>query len=126
MGGAAAYYAQVGHEQLKKQKELQSATYDAVVSQQSSATVLDLHGVTVQHAVRIAKDRVEDWWDLLGDRRYVLGGIGGGYKIIVGLGTHSSQGVGKIGPAVGKMLMREGWKVNIQRGEIIVEGKARL
>lgn len=125
MGGAAAYYASVGHEQRKRQKQMIASASDALVGQQSTATSLDLHGVTVEHAVRIARNSVENWWESLGDRKYVVGGIGSGYKIIVGLGTHSAQGIGRIGPAVSKMLMREGWKVNVQRGEIYVEGRAR-
>lgn len=125
MGGAAAYYASVGHEQRKRQKELMASAAEAYVGQQSTANSLDLHGVSVEHAVRIAKSNVEIWWEGLGDRKYIVGGIGSGYKIIVGVGTHSAQGIGRIGPAVSRMLMREGWKVNIQRGEVIVEGRAR-
>lgn len=125
MGGAAAYYASVGHEQKQKQKELMALAADAHVNQQSSSTVLDLHGVSVEHAVRLARSRVEDWWEGLGDRKYVVGGIGDGYKIITGVGKHSTQRIGKIGPAVSKMLINEGWRVNIQRGEVIVEGRAR-
>lgn len=125
MGGAAAYYASVGHEERKRHKQLMASAADAHVGQQSTANSLDLHGVTVEHAVRIAKNSVEDWWEALGDRKYVVGGIGSGYKIIVGVGTHSAQGIGRIGPAVSKMLMREGWKVNVQRGEVVVEGRVR-
>jgi len=125
MGGAAAYYASVGHEQRKRQKELMASVADAYVGQQSTANSLDLHGVSVEHAVRIAKSNVENWWEGLGDRKYTVGGIGTGYKIIVGVGTHSAQGIGRIGPAVSRMLMREGWRVNIQRGEVIVEGRVR-
>ena len=124
-GGAAAYYASVGHERRKKEKELLASAADAWVGQQSTSDSLDLHGVTVEQAVRISRTRVENWWERLGDRKYVIGGIGGGYRIITGVGTHSAQGIGRIGPAVSKMLLREGWKVNIQRGEIIVEGRAR-
>lgn len=125
MGGAAAYYAEVGHEQARRRKELIASASDALVGQQSTASSLDLHGVSVEHAVRIAKSSVENWWEGLGDRKYVVGGVGSGYKIIVGLGTHSAQGIGRIGPAVSRMLIREGWKVNVQRGEIFVEGRAR-
>ena len=125
MGGAAAYYAEVGHEQRKRHKELIASAADALVGQQSSSNSLDLHGVSVEHAVRIARSSVEDWYETLGDRKYAVGGIGSGYRIIVGLGTHSAQGIGRIGPAVTRMLMREGWKVNVQRGEIFVEGKKR-
>lgn len=125
MGGAAAYYASVGHERRQRQKELMASAASAYVSQQSSSTVLDLHGVTVEHAIMLARARVESWWEGLGDRKYVVGGIGDGYKIITGVGTHSAQGIGRIGPAVSKTLINEGWRVNVQRGEIIVEGRAR-
>lgn len=125
MGGAAAYYSQVGHEQSRARKQKLSSAYDALAYQQSTATSVDLHGVTVEHAVRIARQRVQQWWEGLGDRKYVSGGVGRGYTIVTGVGTHSTHQIGKIGPAVSKMLMREGWKVNIQRGEIIVEGKSR-
>lgn len=125
MGGAAAYYADVGHQQRKQQKQLLASAADALVIQQSTADSLDLHGVSVEHAVRIARSSVENWWETLGDRKYAIGGLGNGYKIIVGLGTHSSQGISRIGPAVTKMLIREGWKVNIQRGAVVVEGKSR-
>jgi len=125
MGGAAAYYAQVGLEQRTRQKELMAAAADIYVGQRATANSVDLHGVSVEHAVRIARTNVEAWWDGLGDRKYLVGGVGNGYKIIVGVGTHSAQGIGKIGPAVSKMLMREGWRVNIQRGEVVVEGRGR-
>lgn len=125
MGGAAAYYASVGHERRQRQKALMASAANAYVSQQSSSTVLDLHGVSVEHAVMLSRSRVESWWEGLGDRKYVVGGIGDGYKIITGVGTHSAQGIGKIGPAVSKTLINDGWRVNVQRGEIIVEGRAR-
>ncbi|KAK5085860.1 hypothetical protein LTR05_005149 [Lithohypha guttulata] len=125
MGAAAAYYAEIGHEQRKRHKELIASAADSLVGQQSTANSLDLHGVSVEHAVRIARNSVENWWERLGDRKYIVGGVGDGYKIIVGLGTHSAQGIGRIGPAVSKMLIREGWKVNIQRGEVFVEGRSR-
>lgn len=124
-GGVAAYYAAEGHEQRKKQKELISSAADSLVYSQSTASRLDLHGVTVADAVRIARSGVGAWWDGLGDRKYVVGGTGSGYHIITGVGTHSAQGIGRIGPAVTKMLMREGWKVNVHKGEVIVEGKVR-
>lgn len=124
-GGAAAYYASVGHERRKKEKELLTLAADAWVSQQSTSDGIDLHGVNVEHAVRIALSSVAKWWEDLGDKKYVLGGTRDGYRIITGVGTHSAQGIGRIGPAVSKALMREGWKINVQRGEIFVEGRTK-
>lgn len=125
MSGAAAYYASVGHERVKAAKSVQAAAADAHVAGQSSATILDLHGVNVSDAVRIAQRRTATWWEGLGDRKYVVGGRGDGYRIVTGVGRHSSDGIGKIGPAVSKMLVRDGWKIEIARGEIVVSGRAR-
>lgn len=128
MGGAAAYYASVGHERLKAAKEYQAGAADALVSGQSSSTVLDLHGVSVAEAVRIASQRTRYWWQSLGDAKYASGGGGparAGYKIITGIGSHSKNHAPRIGPAVSKMLVREGWRIEIGHGELIVTGKAR-
>jgi hypothetical protein len=41
------------------------------------------------------------------------------------VGKHSKDGALRIGPAVSKMLMREGWKTEVLAGEIIVRGKGK-
>lgn len=126
MGGAAAYYASVGRDHLERAKREASAAADAFVNLQSTTDVLDLHGVSVQDAVRIANSRVCQWWEGLGDARYTIGGISGkSYKIITGAGRHSRDGTSRLGPAVGKMLAREGWKVEVSEGVLTVTGKRR-
>jgi len=128
MGGAAAYYASVGHERAKAAKELQQAAANAHVTAQSTPTVLDLHGVSVADAVRIASYKTHSWWDQLGDAKYARGGGGpvqAGYKIVTGVGSHSKNHAPRIGPAVSKMLINDGWRVEIGHGELIVTGKAR-
>lgn len=128
MGAAASYYAQVGHDRMRAAKEIHAAEADTLVARQSTATVLDLHGVSVADAVRIANDRTQSWWDGLGDAKYAPGGGGPmrvGFKIVTGVGTHSKNHAPRIGPAVSKMLIREGWKVEIGHGELIVTGKNR-
>ncbi|KAJ9607053.1 hypothetical protein H2200_008125 [Cladophialophora chaetospira] len=127
-GGAAAYYSKVAQERLKAAKEAHAAEADFLVAQQSSPRVLDLHGVSVQDAVRIASNKTQQWWDGLGDAKYISGGGGparAGYKIVTGVGTHSKNHAPRIGPAVSKMLVREGWKVEIGYGSVIVTGKSR-
>lgn len=124
-GGASAYYAALGHENRARSRMLQAAAADSYTAAQTTATSVDLHGVSVADATRIAQRNVEAWWEGLGDRKYVRGGVGSGYKIIVGVGTHSDRGIGRLGPAVSKMLIREGWKVNVQRGEVVVEGRLK-
>jgi hypothetical protein len=121
MGGVAAYYALEGRTHDVLAKASSSAAADIFVASQSSRTELDLHGVNVKDAVRISRERVTNWWHQLGEAR-VLGGIGGGYRIITGVGKHSEGGRLKLGPAVGKMLIREGWKVEVGSGILVVRG----
>lgn len=127
-GGAAAYYSSLAHENLRAAKSHQQALADAHVARQSSTSVLDLHGVAISDAMRIALRRATEWWEELGDSRYVSGGGGrmrDGLRIVVGVGTHSRGGVGRLGPAVAKGLVREGWRVEVDGGEIRVTGRAR-
>jgi len=80
--------------------------------------------VNVKEAVRISRERVTTWWHELGEGRIGGRGIGSGYRIITGQGNHSDGGRAKLGPAVGKMLLREGWKVEVFSGILVVTGVA--
>lgn len=126
--GAAAYYSEVGRDQFSKAKANIAAAADALVQEQSSASCIDLHGVPVQDAIRITRDRVAAWWGSLGDAKYQRGGgfdARGGFRIITGVGRHSRDGTSRLGPAVSKMLVREGWRLEIGEGELTVLGVAR-
>ncbi|KAE8149829.1 hypothetical protein BDV25DRAFT_155583 [Aspergillus avenaceus] len=127
MGGAAAYYSAVGRDHLERAKRNAAAASDALVDSQSTSTMLDLHGVSVQDAVRIASERVSGWWESLGDAKYIRGGevARSGYRIVTGLGRHSHDGTSRLGPAVGKMLAREGWRVEVGEGVLTVIGVVR-
>lgn len=130
MRQAACYYAQEGRNYNANLKAMSQLEADSLVSSQSGASYLDLHGVTVANATRIAKQRTHAWWDGLGERRIrewgnARGGVGEGYRIVTGLGRHSEGGRGKIGPAVLKSLMNEGWKVEVGTGELLVTGLSR-
>ncbi|KAL3464069.1 hypothetical protein BJX64DRAFT_102530 [Aspergillus heterothallicus] len=129
MGGAAAYYSSVGRDHLARAKRDAAAAADALVNSQSSWNSVDLHGVSVQDAVRITSQRVERWWDSLGDSKYMRGSDSeearSGYKIITGQGRHSHDGTSRLGPAIGKMLAREGWKVEVGHGDLTVVGVVR-
>ncbi|KAL2431763.1 hypothetical protein ABEF95_013674 [Exophiala dermatitidis] len=127
-GGVAAYHSEVGRERAMAAKALQAAEADALVASQSTSTVIDLHGVTVQDAVRIAASKTQEWWDNLGEAKYAPGGGGpvrAGLRIVTGVGSHSKNHAPRIGPAVSRMLIREGWKVEIGHGELVVKGKTR-
>jgi hypothetical protein len=127
MGGAAAYYSSVGRDHLERAKREAAAAADALVDSQSTSNSLDLHGVSVQDAVRIASSRVAAWWDSLGDAKYMRGGEAArsGFRIITGVGRHSHDGTSRLGPAVGKMLAREGWRVEVGEGVLTVTGVVR-
>lgn len=125
MGGAAAYYSSVGRENLEQARHNAAAAADALVDSQSQATVLDLHGVSVTDAVRIARERVAAWWESIGEARFMRGPRRFSYQIVTGVGRHSHDGTSRLGPAVTKMLAREGWKVEVGDGMLTVTGVAR-
>ncbi|KAJ6028588.1 hypothetical protein N7540_004164 [Penicillium herquei] len=126
--GAAAVYRERGQEHRQLGMLRLANASDRLVDRQSSGSQLDLHGVTVPNAIRITRERVEAWWDGLGDTKYFRGGgkhAHDGFKIVTGVGNHSHDGTARLGPAVSKMLLKEGWGVEIERGFLIVTGKSR-
>ncbi|KAG9957471.1 hypothetical protein KCU61_g9095, partial [Aureobasidium melanogenum] len=129
MGGAAEYYSQVGRDHGAALHQSQAAEANAIVAAQSSAFEIDLHGVTVENAVRIARQRTNAWWNGLGENK-VNGRVGAaerasGFRIITGVGRHSAGGKGVLGPAVKKGLEQDGWRLEINSGAITVRGKNR-
>lgn len=126
MGGAASYYSSVGRDASASLRRHEAAAAEALVASQSRPGEVDLHGTTVKDAVNIARARVENWWDREGMEWARQGkAMGGGLRVITGAGRHSEGGRGRLGPAVGGMLVREGWKVEIGNGLIDVVGRAR-
>jgi hypothetical protein len=128
MGGAAAYYAEEGRKKMNAAKDMSAAAADARVEAQSTSRQLDLHYVSVHHAVRIAKAKVNQWYEGLGDRKYAPGGGGplrDGYVIVTGKGSHSRPGAPRIGHAVLRQLTAAGWKVEAGDGHLRVTGKRR-
>lgn len=126
MGGVVAHHTARGHEHLKTARAWEAIAADHRASKQSSATWLDLHGISVKDAKRIALEKTERWWESLGDAKYAPGGGGPareGFRIVTGAGKHSKNGVSKLGPAVFKKLKQAGWKVEVHTAEIIVTGK---
>ncbi|KAF2279137.1 uncharacterized protein EI97DRAFT_228226 [Westerdykella ornata] len=129
MKSAAAYYAQLGRDLSLHLRAASAADADALVaSQWVPGQMLDLHGVSVADAVRIAETKAAEWWEGLGEERVPGGGrrgVGDGYRIVVGLGRHSEGGRGKLGPAVVRALVKRGWKVEVGTGEVRVIGRGR-
>ncbi|KAK5136790.1 hypothetical protein LTR08_002086 [Meristemomyces frigidus] len=129
MGGAAAYYGEVGREYAALSSNASAAAADSLAASQSTCNQLDLHGIDVRNGMRIAQEKVEGWWDGLGESR-VNGRVGAedrqnGYTIVVGLGRHSEGGKGKLGPAVSKVLRQQGWNIELTGAVIVVRGKVK-
>ncbi|EPS33984.1 hypothetical protein PDE_08946 [Penicillium oxalicum 114-2] len=127
-GGASHYYREVAQRNRELAMQHLAAASERLVDMQSSQGDLDLHGCQVAQAVRISRERVEAWWDGLGDTKHIRGGgrhAHNGFKIITGVGLHSHDGKSRLGPAVSKALMSDGWRVEIGRGFVTVIGAAR-
>ncbi len=183
-GGEAAYRSEVARQHAERERAYAAAAADARVAAQSAHLqqqpplppgagsgsppyysfhgALDLHGVGVQDAVRIARGKVAAWWEALGDARLepwkmanaaaaaaAAGGVGGGgggggnggflathhrhayssarpaYTVITGVGRHTADGRGKLGPAVARALLADGWKFHVEEGRLVVTGVAR-
>jgi hypothetical protein len=99
-----------------------SQAAEALVAQQSTATVVDLHGVFVMDGVRIAKQRVWAWWNGLGEDRKALARQSG-FTIVTGVGKHSAGGVSRLRQAVGAFLKNDGWRVETLTGKFYVTGR---
>lgn len=115
MGAAAGYYSQVGRDLSARMHASSAAEMDRLVSSQSTSDSCDLHGVDVKNALRISKERVTGWWQ---HKR----GAHTGYTIVTGKGTHSEGGRSRLQPPIAKMLMQEGWKIEVSSGSILVRG----
>ena len=127
MGGAAAYYSQVGRDLRDSSHVYSAAAADSLVASQSGPSHIDLHGVTVDDALRISRARVNQWWERLGESRY-NGRLGAddraaGFRIVTGAGKHSKGGRGVLGPAVKKLLTQDGWRIEAMSGGLLVKGK---
>lgn len=127
MAGAAAYYSAVARDASASLKQHEATAAETLVGSQSRAGEVDLHGVSVKDGVRIAKDRVERWWGAEGGGEWARQGkvMGPGLRIVTGVGRHSEGGRGRLGPAVGAMLVKGGWKVEVTEGVVTVVGRAR-
>ncbi|KAL7272285.1 hypothetical protein RUND412_004918 [Rhizina undulata] len=117
MGGAAAFYADQGksHDVLRKQYSDDAA--EMMVNENSKPNQLDLHGVTAAQAVKLARERTTAWWVRCEGNRNLTP-----FRIVTGQGRHSKDGMSVLLPAVSKMLVKEGWKISINKGHILVYG----
>ena len=120
--GVAAYYANLGRDYHEKYRHYSQLASNRLVSQKSSANEIDLHGVSVKHAIRIVDEAVNAWWarcEVIKEKGEIKAIEH--LEIIVGVGERSKGG-SKLGPAVGGWLRRNGWGFNEARGAFLVWG----
>ncbi|KAH0611409.1 uncharacterized protein H6S33_010674 [Morchella sextelata] len=125
MGGAAAFYSDVGHNHNAAVRSLREEAAQQLISSNSTLNNLDLHGVTVSQGVRFAREKTTDWW-VRQRREQELAGGGRRevtpFHIVCGAGRHSKDGIPQLLPAVTKVLVKEGWRVVCDHGKVVVVG----
>ncbi|WWC96176.1 hypothetical protein V866_003043 [Kwoniella sp. B9012] len=89
---------------------------------------IDLHNLTISEALTIVNEQLDQWWKVEKERRLERWKITeqGRFIIITGVGRHSVNNKGVLGPAVSNDLERKGWKVDrgdSERGYLVVRGR---
>ncbi|MCJ1383346.1 hypothetical protein MMC17_006459 [Xylographa soralifera] len=127
MSAAAGYYASLGRDAASASQRYAAQAADALVDARAERAQIDLHGVGVRDAVRIATERVQRWWADGAAEWAREGKVPGedGFRVVVGVGRHSEGGRGRLGPAVGGALVRGGWRVEVGEGVLVVRGRVR-
>lgn len=128
-GGSGGLYKQAAHVYRERAQDharyaqtMTSSAAEALVEQQSTPTSIDLHGVTVRDGARIARNRVQTWWDNLGEFRSRKAKERP-FTVITGLGRHSAGGVSQLRQAVAAALLQDGWKMQVETGKFLVNGR---
>jgi hypothetical protein len=118
----AMVYIQRAREEARLSLAKTANMAELLVNQQSTPTKIDLHGVTVLDGVRIAKHRVWQWWENLGEGRERTAKLQG-FTVVTGVGRHSANGVSRLRQAVGAALKNDGWRVETLTGQFYVTGR---
>lgn len=121
---AGAYYAERAREQASIQRQFASEEAERLVDRNSTRSMVDLHGVTVADGVDIARNRVLQWWDGLGEDR-TRKAREEGLTIVTGVGRHSVDGRSRLRSSVFKALVADGWKIEVLTGACCVTGRRR-
>lgn len=118
---AAAYYGERAREQARHARHASSIAADILVNQQSTSQAIDLHGVSVYDGVRIAREKVEDWWQRRGEnsRHSAMNTL----TVITGVGRHSAGGVSQLRRAVATSLLQDGWRLRVETGKFVISGR---
>ncbi|KAK0641273.1 hypothetical protein B0T16DRAFT_431143 [Cercophora newfieldiana] len=118
----AIVYIQRAREEARLSLAKTAGMAEMLVNSQSTSNKIDLHGVTVLDGVRIAKHRVWQWWENLGEARERTARQQG-FTVVTGVGRHSANGVSRLRQAVGAALKNDGWRVETLTGQFYVTGR---
>ncbi|TDL24102.1 hypothetical protein BD410DRAFT_786798 [Rickenella mellea] len=117
-GEVAFYFAERAREYQEQSRRFAlDAARERVLSKRMAGgdeDTVDLHGTTIKEAVVIVKEVLGESW--CSPARPLT--------IITGRGSHSSNRVGVLGPAVKNVLDAEGWVVSKWDGGLVVRGKS--
>jgi len=124
-GEIAMYYAQRGRALEDESREWAMKAARLQVRQQQNRNndlyTIDLHGLTLQEALHVARDGVNAWYSSSSS------GYAPGHSLtlVTGLGKHSVNQQSVLGPAVYNALEKDGWRVVKNPATIVVTGVAR-
>ncbi|KWU42393.1 hypothetical protein RHOSPDRAFT_36101 [Rhodotorula sp. JG-1b] len=106
--GAAGYWAEKGREYDRERRKWEERAARATVGERRHKTqdpyTIDLHGLTLAHALTIVDETCNSWWSANRDAEHVTP-----LRIITGVGRHSRNNAPVLAPAVTKHLDRHGW-----------------
>ncbi|CAG8499377.1 5431_t:CDS:2 [Funneliformis caledonium] len=119
-GGIAFHYSTEGRkfDTEMKRWNLRAARSSVRLNSEKrrEENVLDLHGCSVNEALTIVKEKLNQWYSESGGTSLKP------LKIITGLGKHSPNGVPKLPTAINKFLVKDNWNVKEYKGYLIVDG----
>ncbi|TPX63053.1 hypothetical protein SpCBS45565_g06882 [Spizellomyces sp. 'palustris'] len=110
--GSAGYFSQEGRDSTEQMTKWNSRAAQATIQRnkarfQGDPFVIDLHGLTVNEAVKYVDEAVNEWYSGNGARSKPQKPL----QIITGSGQHSSHGIRKLYPVIYKGLSAKGWTV---------------
>lgn len=107
-----------------EEKRRQATTEARLLQQKQSESAYwtDLHGLTVQEAMVLVADKVDNWWKMekIG---YDKDGSIRALHIVTGAGNHSQNGVPKIKNSVSMWLKSHGWDFHRNHASLDVVGR---
>ncbi|KPV74175.1 uncharacterized protein RHOBADRAFT_49837 [Rhodotorula graminis WP1] len=118
--GAAGFWADRGREFDGERRKWEERAARAAVGERrtkTGANVVDLHGLSLAHALKIVDEVTNTWWSNARDSTHPEP-----LRIITGVGRHSRGGTPILAPAVTKHLDRTGWRWKWDDGPLVAGG----